>query len=934
MWKRAGDAEMRKHQVALEEWKAEGKMEPAVRLVERWQSRNDLHSSFIASLSCLATTSPNHDRSSAPRSSPFSMASVQDAVKRCLKDQAHELAGSLLYLDAGAAEAVAAGVGLAALQELGAAAVCDLAAASAADLATAALLSGSGAPVRRVAFFVTTLLAEAEVAVLAACSLHAAAAQFTVLCSSSQAAHHDELPARYGGSCFAALGAAWQQQLNEGRRAAGQGPCSLALAYCPMLLCPLSGTAFVLAAASAAATLPRAGRLAAGYSTSAAAAAADDSDEEGPRPAEAPGRRSGSAGAAAGGSPASGLHLLAHTLTGVAAVLGYRPEAFALGPCSRQICSHMSFVPTMAEDAPAAALVLVDRVLDPVSPVQHADLLVQRLYSRLQQPGAAGGDAGQPPAAAPAAAAGSRPRQEPFSPLARELPMPSLDQPPAAAAAPDAGSSGASSGGGADGARGAGSLLPGSLRHPDDVLAERWLEFLLSRKGRDGPLFVRKWLREAARKENVGQLQRFKPGSISAAELRSLADGLRRQSPAAAHRHAALLQLAEAAAAALEGPHASKSPSLCNHFHPPLLYTTVYNCPAATSTTALLLASLRCCAPAIACCRRALGGDAAGGAGPAVCLHRVGRRGGFPPGGPVRPGRQARQPAAPDRCGTAGTGSVLPAPRLSTLVCRRRWRQGGSLPAAAGGAAAGGTCRGGDGLRQVRCPGRCRCQGWSGASGASSGGSSGSSRRPALAAGAAVRPGGTGSRQAGGSGRGSGRRGRRRWQRRRRRGAAGASVGGAGRGGSAAGPHAGAGCLPPVPAQARQAPGGAGPGRGPAPHAAAAPDRGARAAGPAGARPARWGHLAVGPAALRPGPLRAAGGAQAIRLLHSHPVRGGRHQRRRAARRHASRGRAGGAGQQPGRRWRRSSRSTAASAHPCGSHSPAGARGGVRAPVC
>lgn len=498
---------MRKHQVALEEWKAEGKMEPAVRLVERWQSRNDLHSSFIASLSCLATTSPNHDRSSAPRSSPFSMASVQDAVKRCLKDQAHELAGSLLYLDAGAAEAVAAGVGLAALQgelgaeihacgrlkrdrtiqyssafaphaplssaELGAAAVCDLAAASAADLATAALLSGSGAPVRRVAFFVTTLLAEAEVAVLAACSLHAAAAQFTVLCSSSQAAHHDELPARYGGSCFAALGAAWQQQLNEGRRAAGQGPCSLALAYCPMLLCPLSGTAFVLAAASAAATLPRAGRLAAGYSTSAAAAAADDSDEEGPRPAEAPGRRSGSAGAAAGGSPASGLHLLAHTLTGVAAVLGYRPEAFALGPCSRQICSHMSFVPTMAEDAPAAALVLVDRVLDPVSPVQHADLLVQRLYSRLQQPGAAGGDAGQPPAAAPAAAAGSRPRQEPFSPLARELPMPSLDQPPAAAAAPDAGSSGASSGGGADGARGAGSLLPGSLRHPDDVLVSR-----------------------------------------------------------------------------------------------------------------------------------------------------------------------------------------------------------------------------------------------------------------------------------------------------------------------------------------------------------------------------------------------------------------------------------------------------------------------------
>lgn len=53
-------------------------------------------------------------------------------------------------------------------------------------------------------------------------------------------------------------------------------------------------------------------------------------------------------------------------------------------------------------------------------------------------------------------------------------------------------------------------------------------------------------------------MRSFKPGSISAAELRSLADSLRRQSPAAAYRHAALLQLAEAAAAALEGPHAGE----------------------------------------------------------------------------------------------------------------------------------------------------------------------------------------------------------------------------------------------------------------------------------------------------------------------------------------------------------------------------------------
>lgn len=44
--------------------------------------------------------------------------------------------------------------------------------------------------------------------------------------------------------------------------------------------------------------------------------------------------------------------------------------------------------------------------------------------------------------------------------------------------------------------------------------AERWLEFLLSRKGRDGPLFIRKWLREAARK--VGVLSWRGQGSLLA----------------------------------------------------------------------------------------------------------------------------------------------------------------------------------------------------------------------------------------------------------------------------------------------------------------------------------------------------------------------------------------------------------------------------------
>ena len=346
----------------------------------------------------------------------------------------------------------------------------DLAAASASDLGTAALLSG-GAPVRRVAALVTTMLAEAEAAVLAACQLHAAAAQFTVLCCVSQAAHHDEAPALYGSSCYASVGCAWQRQLNEQRLAAGAGPCSLAIVHCPLLLCPLSSNAFVLPEAASAASLPHAGRLAAGFSTTAAAAAAADSDDD-EQPAAARGGRAGSSASGPGGSgsgaPASGLALLAHALVGATAALGHRPEAFSLGPCSRLVCRNMGFVPAAAEDALPAALVLVDRLLDPVSPAQHADLLVQRLYdlSGTQLgPGTAAAGAGS------GSAGGGSAAGVPFAPLHIELAVPSLDpSPPPAAAAGGASDAPAAAGAeGGDSSRGPASLLPGSLRHVDDA---------------------------------------------------------------------------------------------------------------------------------------------------------------------------------------------------------------------------------------------------------------------------------------------------------------------------------------------------------------------------------------------------------------------------------------------------------------------------------
>ncbi|PSC73797.1 sec1 family domain-containing MIP3 [Micractinium conductrix] len=497
------------------------------------------------------------------------MASPAAAIRRVLSTSlAGELKDALVYLDRGAAEVAAAAGGTYAL---GAAALCDLHAASPGDLTTAALLRG-GAPMRRVAILLTTLLAEAEAAVLAACGMHPAAAQFTLLCAASEAAHHDEAPAVYGPRCFAATSAAWQQQVNASRLAAGHGPCSLAIQPCPLLcLVPLTSAAFVLPAASAAAALPRAGRLPAGYSTAAAAAAAEEEDK-GPSSgaaASSTGQGPQPRGGGGGAAPTTGFALLAHALVGTLSALGYRPEAFSLGPCSRLTASSMAFVPALAEDAQPAALVLIDRLLDPVSPALHADLLVQRLFDKLPPTEGGGSLDGSGAGAAAGARGGTGAHAAPFAEAGREVPMPSLDAPldgsigsgggggtgasgDGAAAAAAGGDAGAAAEGGCA------SLLPGTLRHPDDAQADRWLEFLLSRKGRDSPMFLRKWLREAARKENVPQTQRFKPGSVAAAELRALAGALRRQSPATAYRHSSLLQLAEAAAGAMEGGHAER----------------------------------------------------------------------------------------------------------------------------------------------------------------------------------------------------------------------------------------------------------------------------------------------------------------------------------------------------------------------------------------
>lgn len=127
----------------------------------------------------------------------------------------------------------------------------------------------------------------------------------------------------------------------------------------------------------------------------------------------------------------------------------------------------MSFVPAAAgADLAPAALVLVDRLLDPVSPAQHADLLLQRMYDQCS--GCSGGT-GNSSSGGGSGGGSSTVHVDascavPFASPPGGVPMPGLD------AAAEPGSRGTS----ADGDRGPLSLLPGSLRHPDDPQASTW----------------------------------------------------------------------------------------------------------------------------------------------------------------------------------------------------------------------------------------------------------------------------------------------------------------------------------------------------------------------------------------------------------------------------------------------------------------------------
>lgn len=394
-----------------------------------------------------------------------------------------------------------------------------------------------------------------------------------VACAVSEIGHYDEVQSLYSPTCYSDFCTAVRQQLQPKSR------LDITAKFCPLLTIPLSESAFVLPVAGAAAGAVMSSGRPLGY-VAAVQTAADSEDDEEEHEGDGS-TRAEKQGKGRDGDKAHGVAVLAHALSSIASSLGVRPEAFCLGPAAIAVGKSLTFV--ASEDAPPAAFVLVDRAADLATPLMHADVLMQKAWERLRYTdfaetvpqGADGGDASREDFNnTNSNTKWNGWEDEEMVQLGRghvvpgiynaahvPVPMPAVQRQlahgdatttttPAAAAAKAAEISG-------DVEIEFSSFLPGSLFHPHDAPTTSHLGFLLTRPGKDAAMFVRKWLREAARKEGIpAAALRSKPGAggvITARELRTLAAVLASHSPESFKRNAPLLQLAEAAALALEG---------------------------------------------------------------------------------------------------------------------------------------------------------------------------------------------------------------------------------------------------------------------------------------------------------------------------------------------------------------------------------------------
>lgn len=370
---------------------------------------------------------------------------------------------------------------LCAAAALGAVSVTDLDSRDIAlDASAAKALSGGS--LQKAVVFVSSLLPDLKDKLLRVCNvLCLTTSQLTIACTLSEAAHCDELNYETEDNVpyYERISISLSQQIQR-------PSCKIFIKHCPLPAIFIGENAFVLSGMGGLAKFRGFHRP----------AFLQQSTDAPPMRQEALQDVSTEHG---NNHHGNGIAVLAHTIAQVAASLNVRStSAFCLGPESVAVGRALSFVPpVMAPHSAAAvggagdnsspkpqqaAFVIVDRALDIVSPLLHGPLLLQKTLQVLHE---------------------SEERSV-LPPLTQAL---WLEDP---------------------------GLVASSIFHPTDPYASANLSFLLSRSGNDAALFVRKWLREAARKEGI-QLQHLKKprerkstaGSSIVEELKTLLSTLK-----------------------------------------------------------------------------------------------------------------------------------------------------------------------------------------------------------------------------------------------------------------------------------------------------------------------------------------------------------------------------------------------------------------------
>ncbi|BDA45712.1 probable Sec1 family domain-containing protein 2 [Coccomyxa sp. Obi] len=445
----------------------------------------------------------------------------------------HLLDGCLLYLDGGAGEALAANVGIDYLLNKGVVNVCALECASRRDAAAHHLLSGLDD--YSVVVVTTKLLTDIHGYLIKMHQEHERAEAVTILCSCSEAAHAGQPATMLGEHAYDSYLSALKEDLEQARKKMAseddktEAPNGFktTVQHFPLPACVVDSATFVLPAASSAAVSARIGAHIAGLGPPDAVPGDDGLDA----PA------------------ATGLKLLAHSLLDLASELGVRLDTFSLGPLSNIMGDEICAMPAPTPPTETAALVLVDRCLDLVTPLSHADHVLDQIYGTLQRRCTSGHNS--------------------LRTSDVIVPLPSVfgsaKQSDIKEATSDDGEAGThtdeqqqprqTSNGAASTS---GLALQGSLYGPSDAQMGQWREFLATRKGKDAALFLRKWMREALRKAGIQTKMRFKAGSVPAEEFRALADLLAAAPPKVCFGQLSIMQLGYAAAAALDGAAAAR----------------------------------------------------------------------------------------------------------------------------------------------------------------------------------------------------------------------------------------------------------------------------------------------------------------------------------------------------------------------------------------